>query len=105
MLCKLKKIINCILLLIHFAEITVNPLLFKKGDAKLALYGMSHVKDERLHRLFRENSVKLLRPEEDTDSWFNILVLHQNRNPYGGWHWMHVLFTSFFHKIINHFLI
>ena len=68
---------------------------------------MSHVKDERLHRLFRENSVKLLRPEEDTDSWFNILVLHQNRNPYGGWHcnWMHVLFTSFFHKIINHYLI
>ena len=63
---------------------TVNPLLFKKGEAKLALYGMSSVKDERLHRLFRENAVKLLRPEEDTEAWFNLLVLHQNRNPYGG---------------------
>lgn len=59
--------------------ITVNPLLFKKGDQKFALYGMSSVKDDRLQRLFRQNQVKMLQPEEDTDSWFNLLVLHQNR--------------------------
>ena len=41
---------------------------------------MSSVKDERLHRLFRENRVKMLKPEEETDTWFNLLVLHQNRN-------------------------
>ena len=40
---------------------------------------MSSVKDERLHRLFRENKVKMYRPEEETDNWFNLLVLHQNR--------------------------
>ena len=55
------------------------PLLFQKRENKLALYGMSSVKDERLHRLFRENCVKMLQPEEDTDKWFNLLVMHQNR--------------------------
>ena len=63
----------------HILEIEVTPLLFKKGTAKLALYGMSSVKDERLHRLFREDCVKMLVPAEDTDGWFNLLVLHQNR--------------------------
>ena len=28
----------------------VTPLLITKGTAKLALYGMSSIKDERLHR-------------------------------------------------------
>ena len=60
-------------------SIICNPLLFQKGENKLALYGMSSVKDERLHRLFRENCVKMLQPEEDTDKWFNLLVMHQNR--------------------------
>ncbi len=58
-------------------NITVSPLLIKKGNTRLALYGMSAMKDERLHRLFRSNKVKMLRPEEDTEDWFNLLVLHQ----------------------------
>ena len=53
--------------------ITVRPLLFRKGNVKVALYGLSHVKDERLHRLFREDKVTFERPAEDTDNWFNIL--------------------------------
>jgi hypothetical protein len=40
------------------SEIIVTPLLFRKGDTKLALYGMSSVKDERLHRLYREEKVQ-----------------------------------------------
>lgn len=63
----------------NLKEIEVSPLLLTKGRAKLSLYGMSSVKDERLHRLFRENKVKMYRPEEDTEDWFNLLVLHQNR--------------------------
>ena len=63
----------------NLKEIEVSPLLFTKGKTKLSLYGMSSVKDERLHRLFRENKVKMYRPEEHTDQWFNFLVLHQNR--------------------------
>ena len=35
--------------------IKVRPILLRKGDVKVALY----VKDERLHRLFRENKVQL----------------------------------------------
>ena len=31
-------------------EITVSPLLLKKGNTRLAMYGLSSVKDERLHR-------------------------------------------------------
>ena len=39
--------------------IKVRPILLRKGDVKVALYGLSNVKDERLHRLFRENKVEL----------------------------------------------
>ena len=38
--------------------IKVRPILLRKGDVKVALYGLSNVKDERLHRLFRENKVE-----------------------------------------------
>ena len=69
------------MLILSFAsvEITVTPLLIRKGTTKLAMYGLSSVKDERLHRLFREGLVHMLRPEEDTEEWFNLLTLHQNR--------------------------
>ena len=63
----------------NLKEVEVSPLLITKGKTMLGLYGMSSVKDERLHRLFRENKVKMFRPEENTESWFNLLVLHQNR--------------------------
>lgn len=59
-------------------DITVSPLLFKKGSTKLALYGLGNVKDERLHRVFRDNKAKFLRPSVDPDSWFNFLCVHQN---------------------------
>ena len=41
-------------------HIKVRPILLRKGDVKLAIYGLSHVKDERLHRLLRENKVLLI---------------------------------------------
>ena len=40
-------------------HIKVRPILLRKGGVKLAIYGLSHVKDERLHRLLRENKVIL----------------------------------------------
>merc|ERR1719264_1504021 len=51
--------------------------------AKLALYGMSSVKDERLHRLFRSKKVNFFRDDSAPNSWFNLLVLHQNRVKHG----------------------
>ncbi|CAX40671.1 manganese-dependent, structurally specific endonuclease/3'-5' exonuclease, putative [Candida dubliniensis CD36] len=58
--------------------ITVSPILLQKGVTKLALYGMSNVRDERLHRLFRDGGVKFQRPNLQTEDWFNLFVIHQN---------------------------
>eukprot|EP00727_Mastigamoeba_balamuthi_P007617 m51a1_g3476 putative double-strand break repair protein MRE11 (703) ;mRNA; r:760975-763659 len=63
-------------------DIQVTPLLFDKNGTKFALYGLGNVRDERLCRTFEQRRVKLLRPAESNDEWFNILVLHQNRSPH-----------------------
>ena len=42
-------------------HIKVRPILMRKGGVKLAIYGLSHVKDERLHRLLRENKVIIIK--------------------------------------------
>ena len=64
-------------------NIELSPLLMQKGVTKLAIYGLGSVRDERLHRLFCQKNVKMLRPREDRDDWFNIFVLHQNRAKHG----------------------
>ncbi|KNE57270.1 DNA repair protein (mre11) [Allomyces macrogynus ATCC 38327] len=63
--------------------ITMTPILLRKGATKLALYGLGNVRDERLHRTFLHKKVKMLRPLEATDEWFNLLTIHQNRVPHG----------------------
>lgn len=60
-------------------KIQLSPLLLQKGSTKLALYGLGSVRDERLHRMFVKKDVTMLRPREDKDDWFNLLLLHQNR--------------------------
>ncbi|CEF66332.1 Double-strand break repair protein MRE11A [Strongyloides ratti] len=59
-------------------NIVVNPILLKKGNTRVAIYGISSQRDDRLHRAFEEKKVIFKRPR-DGNSWFNILVLHQNR--------------------------
>ncbi|XP_045115362.1 double-strand break repair protein MRE11-like [Portunus trituberculatus] len=59
-------------------DIKISPVLMEKGNTKLALYGLSSIKDERLHRLFVENKVKMLRPKESLTEWFNLMTVHQN---------------------------
>ncbi len=81
-------------------DITVTPLLFRKGATKLAIYGMSSVKDERLHRLFRANKVRMLRPQEDTDDWFNLLVMHQNRSRHGPTNYIPEFFIEDFMDLV-----
>ncbi len=79
-------------------KINVSPVLIKKGDTKVALYGMGSMRDERLNRMWQGKKVRFLRPqteddddkdsEEEVDSdeednsggWFNIFTLHQNRD-------------------------
>ena len=64
---------------LDLSKVTVNPLLLRKGESYLAIYGLSHVKDRRLSRLFEQDQVTFYRAEEHLENWFNICVLHQNR--------------------------
>ncbi|KAI9893789.1 MAG: meiotic recombination [Vezdaea aestivalis] len=59
-------------------NIQIKPLLLQKGRTKLALYGMSNVRDERLFRTFRDQKVKFFRPGTQQKNWFNIMSVHQN---------------------------
>ncbi|KAL2195625.1 Mre11 DNA-binding presumed domain-containing protein [Corynascus similis CBS 632.67] len=59
-------------------NIHVKPILLQKGKTKLALYGLSNVRDERIHRTFRDNKVRFYRPAQQKSDFFNLLALHQN---------------------------
>ncbi|KAL2166531.1 hypothetical protein VTG60DRAFT_2544 [Thermothelomyces hinnuleus] len=59
-------------------NIHVKPILLQKGKTKLALYGLSNVRDERMHRTFRDNKVRFYRPAQQKSDFFNLLALHQN---------------------------
>jgi double-strand break repair protein MRE11 len=58
--------------------IAIRPVLLRKGNTRLGLYGFGNVKDARMHFELRSNRVKMFMPR-DKDDWFNILLLHQNR--------------------------
>ncbi|KAG6528762.1 hypothetical protein ZIOFF_010947 [Zingiber officinale] len=65
-------------------EITIYPILIRKGITSIALYGLGNIRDERLNRMFQTpHAVQWIRPEAQEgfpiSDWFNILVLHQNR--------------------------
>ena len=36
----------------------VRPLRFIKGNSKVALYGISYIKDKRLYKMFENNKIK-----------------------------------------------
>jgi double-strand break repair protein MRE11 len=63
-------------------NIHIKPVLLQKGHTKLALYGMSNVRDERLFRTFRDGKVKFYQPNTQKDDWFNIMSVHQNHHAY-----------------------
>ncbi|KAL1953644.1 hypothetical protein VTO42DRAFT_2393 [Malbranchea cinnamomea] len=61
-------------------NIQVKPVLLQKGRTKLALYGMSNVRDERLFRTFRDQRVKFYQPSLQKSDWFNLMCVHQNHH-------------------------
>lgn len=63
-------------------NILVKPVLLQKGNTKLALYGMSNVRDERLFQTFRNGGVKFFQPSTQKDDWFNLMSVHQNHHAY-----------------------
>lgn len=42
---------------VDMEQIFVTPILLKKGNTKLALYGLGSQRDDRLYRLFLEHKV------------------------------------------------
>ena len=63
-------------------KIKVKPVLLQKGRTKLALYGLSNVRDERLFRTFRDGNAKFFQPGTQKDEWFNLMTVHQNHHAY-----------------------
>ncbi|KAJ4296639.1 meiotic recombination [Kalmusia sp. IMI 367209] len=59
-------------------KIEIKPVLLQKGNTKLALYGLSNVRDERLFHTWRNGDVKFFQPEVQTNEWFNLMSVHQN---------------------------
>lgn len=59
--------------------IKIKPVLLQKGSTRLGMYGIGNIKDTRLHYELRSNRVRMYMPEDDGDSWFNMLLVHQNR--------------------------
>uniref|UniRef100_A0A8D8VIU0 Double-strand break repair protein n=1 Tax=Cacopsylla melanoneura TaxID=428564 RepID=A0A8D8VIU0_9HEMI len=59
-------------------EITLHPLIIQKNETKIAIFGLGYVKDERLAAMIKNNKVKYMKPTNDKDIIY-ILVLHQNR--------------------------
>lgn len=60
-------------------KVEITPFVLKKNATTAALYGLSHIHDARLARLFRDSKVFLRKPEIEDSEIFNIMVLHQNR--------------------------
>ncbi|XP_055338004.1 double-strand break repair protein MRE11-like [Paramacrobiotus metropolitanus] len=63
----------------NIEEIEIEPLLFKKGRSKLAIYGLGSIRDERLHRAHIHGKVKFVEPPGGPEQWFDVFILHQNR--------------------------
>lgn len=63
--------------------IAIRPVLLRKGNTHVGLYGIGNVKDQRLHYELRSSRVRMFMPR-DKDDWFNILLLHQNRYFFSG---------------------
>ncbi|KAJ7720840.1 Mre11 DNA-binding presumed domain-containing protein [Mycena metata] len=62
--------------------IAVRPILLRKGNTHLGLYGIGNVKDQRMHFELRSNRVRMFMPRNKQE-WFNVMLLHQNRVKHG----------------------
>lgn len=69
-------------------DIHIKPILLRKGGVKLALFGLGNIRDERLNRTFAGDNVHFYRPETDSEHWFNLMVIHQNRTAHSRNNWI-----------------
>lgn len=66
----------------NLEKVEIPPLILKKGNTYISLYGLSYINDKRLARLMRDGNFKMLRATEIPES-FDMFVLHQNRVCHG----------------------
>lgn len=69
-------------------NLQIKPVLLQKGNTKLALFGMSNVRDERLYRTFEVGKVKFFQPGTQKKDWFNLICVHQNHVPHTPTSWL-----------------
>lgn len=62
----------------NYDNFELYPIIFKKGNTTIAVYGIGNIKDERLYIALQNKRVKF-HGSEDSESRFNILIVHQNR--------------------------
>lgn len=60
-------------------HVDIKPVCISKGNTRIAIYGLGYIRDERINDMFRNDRVKWYRPSENLDDWFNIFLIHQNR--------------------------
>lgn len=58
--------------------VIVKPIVLKKQDTCVYIYGLGNIKEERLNRLLKEDKVVFEKPESEKNAVF-LLVVHQNR--------------------------
>ena len=72
-------------------QLEVSPVILRKGDTCVSLYGLGHVRDERLYRLLGEQNVNWMCPDDPDFSAFNVLLIHQNRVAHSKKNFVHEL--------------
>ncbi|XP_016979179.2 double-strand break repair protein MRE11 isoform X1 [Drosophila rhopaloa] len=101
------------------SQVEISPILMRKGESQLALYGLSHIHDGRLARLIKDFKVKFNCPDtaaaegkgndgkgdkndtETEEDWFHLLVVHQNRADRGPKNYLpEELLPGFLHLVI-----
>jgi double-strand break repair protein MRE11 len=70
------------------SKVEITPLVIQKNETRIALYGLSHIHDVRLARLFRDKLVKLNKPNIPDSDIFSMMVLHQNRADRGRYNFL-----------------
>ncbi|EDV98821.1 double-strand break repair protein MRE11 [Drosophila grimshawi] len=82
-------------------KLEISPILLRKGETQLALYGLSHIHDARLVRIFKDFQVTINCPKESEEDWFHLMVVHQNRADRGPKNYLpEELLPAFLHLVI-----
>lgn len=62
-------------------KITINPVILDKGDFKIAIYMIGHIKDVKLSTLLAQKKIEFAFPSDaEIENYFHILVVNQKKS-------------------------